>query len=359
MTIKFYDAHHKDDKKYWDISCLKKLLSHQADVYGAQSPRNYGKSYSGMQLCNEAIMKGENCFWGRYNKPESGQAYNTWLEFAPNLTPLKVPDSPFKWLIDECTGGKLCIFYWSVSQNAKGIDTPSKYMVCDEFIPERYTAKTRLDTEFADWDSVRKSIVRSYGTIPILFSNNIFWNNPFFLQWGIPPFSKGQIIKKIDTFSAVLNNEKYSQTRTVVFENVAGTKEIINRNLKEQALSFSSSRDLQRYFDNETKQEYTRIAKCPDLKKALEPIQLMSDGYYIGVRKYSGELYFCHTSPSYEYDTYVSEPEYIDIRRRHFRPKSVIPSFEDYFNSGICVFDTPDTLMAFMRWLRHSRQRIS
>lgn len=360
MVIKIKEARHDDSNPYWDIGCLKKLLSYQADAYIAQSPRSYGKSYSGMELClQNAIDKGENVAWGRYNKPEAGQAYNTWLEHCPNLVPMKAPDSPFKWLIDECTGGKVCIFTWSISQNAKGIDTPFKYMICDEFIPERYTSMPRMDTEFNDWDSVRKSLVRNWGTKVIMFSNNIYWQNPFFIKWGIPPFGKGKYLQKTDTLKATLNGETIKETRTIVVENVAGTSAIIKRNIKEQMLSFNSSEDLQRYFDNETKQEYTTIAECPDLNIPLSKAQYMSDGYYFNCRVLDGMYYWVKVRPDPSRRTFVAEPTYIDINKGHFRDTQTALVLEQIFNAGRCAFDDVETLNAFYRYLRNCRSRIS
>lgn len=359
MTIKYYDAIHDKDLAYWDKSCYKKLLSHKADAYAVQSPRNYGKSYSAMEDALEQVLKGENVAWGRYNKPEMGQAYNTIMDHMPNMVPLKVPESPFRWLIDECTEGKICIFNWSVAQNAKGMDTPFTRMICDEFIPERYTAMTRMDTEFRDWDSVRKSIVRSYGTKVVLLSNNIYWQNPFFLHWGIPPFGKGKILKKTDTFVGYLDDEPIKETRTIVVENVAGTPAIIKRNIRESLLSFSSTAEMQRYFDNETKQEYTTIAECPDMSINLENFRVMTEGYYFGVRMYDGIYYWTHTRPDFKSKTYVAEPEYIDLTKGHIRDTGLALILEDIFNKGRCCFDSAETLSAFYRFCRKCRGRIS
>lgn len=358
MTIKYYDAIHDPDLPYWDIRCLKKLLSHKADIYVAQSPRNYGKTYSGKDLVKETLDKGESVAWGRYNKPEVGQAIADLTTSLINLTPMKIPESPFRWYQDECTGGRVCFFSWSVSQNAKGMDFPFKYMLCDEFIPERYTAKTRMDTEFNDWDSVRKSIVRSYGTVPILLSNNIYWQNPFFLKWDIPAFGKGKILKKIDYFRGTIDGETIKEDRTIVIENVAGTPALIKRNIREQLLSFNSSEEMQRYFDNETRQEYTTLGECPDKTVPLYPLLFMSAGYYFGMRKYEGLWYFAKTKPNLSVATCVSEPEYIDERRNHYRNPKVCGDLEAMFNSGKCVFDRAETLNAFYRFLRQSRMRI-
>ena len=359
MTIKYYEAIHEPDNPYWDIKCLKKLLSHKADVYIAQSPRNYGKTYSAKQLVYETLLKGESVAWGRYNKPELSQAITDLTKNLPNLVPLKIPDSHFKWYQDECTGGCVCFFTWSIAQNAKGMDHPFKYMICDEFIPERYTNKTRMDTEFKDWDSVRKSIVRSYGTIPILLSNNIYWQNPFFLKWDIPAFSKGQILKKVDVMEGILEGEHIKETRTIVIENVAGTPALIKRNIREQLLSFNSSEEMQAYFNNETKQEYTTIGSCPNPKQPLQPMLFMTEGYYFGLKYYEGTYYFQKVKPHYDTNTFVAEPQYVDERINHYRQPKITSDMEEWFNSGKCVFDKAETLNAFYRFLRNNRTRVS
>ena len=84
----------------------------------------------------------------------------------------------------------------------------------------------------------------------------------------------------------------------------------------------------------------------------------MSDGYYMGNRDYDGKLYFSKNRPDTSKDTFVPEPQYIDFTKRHFRTTDYTKAFETAFNNGLCVFDKPETLNAFLRWLRHMRMRI-
>ena len=116
------------------------------------------------------------------------------------------------------------LYSWNIAQNLKGVDHPFVYNICDEFIPERYTNRTRYDTEFQDWNSCRKSLARSYDCMKtVLLSNCIDWFNPFFVAWNIPPFPKGHIYKDRKVMHATVNDKVFKTERTIVFENVAGT----------------------------------------------------------------------------------------------------------------------------------------
>lgn len=360
MTVKLREIDVKRGKEqpYWELKDLKKLLSYGSDIICVTSPRNIGKSYSAMQLAYESISKGHNVAWGRYNKIELGQAITSFREFAPDMMDFKLDNSTCKGMVDPATGGKIVFFPWNRSQNMKGLDIPFEYMICDEFIPERYTEKTRLDTEFADWNSVYLSLARNETTKCIMLANCIYWHNPFFLQWGIPPFSKGKILVADSTFRADVDGSKYETKRRIVCENVAMTEAMIERNLKQIAVGFGSSEDMQQYLDNVTKAEYTTIGVCPNKNIQLEKIQLMSDGYYMGFREYDGMFYFCKIKPDYSKETAVSEPANIDFHKNQWRTPKYNQFFEDIFNSALCVFDTPETLNAFLRWLRHNRNRI-
>ena len=348
----------KPEVEYWTVKDLKKLLSYGADIVCATSPRNCGKSYSAMELCYESISKGGYVAWGRYNKVELGQAVTSFKKFAPDMVKFETEDSTCKGLVDPATGGKIVFFPWNRSQNIKGLDFPFDYMVCDEFIPERYTEKTRLDTEFADWNSVYLSLARNNHTKVIMLANCIYWQNPFYLQWGIPPFSKGKILIADSTFSAIIKGKRIETKRRVVCENVAMTEGMIERNLKQIAVGFGSSEDMQHYLDNVTKAEYTTIGQCPVKSIQLENIQLMSDGYYMGFREYDGKYYFVKVKPDYSKETAVSEPSYIDFSKNQYRTPRYNQFFEEAFNSALCVFDTAETLNAFLRWLRHNRGKV-
>lgn len=360
MTTKIKEivVNRDSNQEFWELKDLKKLLSYGSNIVCVTSPRNIGKSYSAMQLAYESISKGHNVAWGRYNKIELGQAVTSFKEFAPDMIEFKLDNSACKGLVDPATGGRVVFFPWNRSQNMKGLDIEFEYMICDEFIPERYTEKTRLDTEFNDWNSVYLSLARNEHTKCIMLANCIYWQNPFYLQWGIPPFSKGKILIVDSKFNADVDGNKYETKRRIVCENVAMTGAMIDRNLQQIAIGFGSSEDMQHYLDNVTKAEYTTIGKCPDMKIQLESIQLMSEGYYMGFREHGGMFYFTKIKPDVNKETAVSEPAYIDFTKNQWRTPKYNQFFEDIFNSALCVFDTPETLNAFLRWLRHNRNRI-
>lgn len=343
--------------EYWDIKCLKYLLSLGAkgDIFISNSPRNYGKTYSVVELVKEVLLNGGSIAYGRYNKPELGSSMGDLLNKIDNLVPVKVEGSQLKFYEYTPTGGRIAFFYWSIAQNVKGTDWPFEYIICDEFIPERYTNKSRYDTEFKDWTSVYKTLARSYNPSVIMLANNIQWINPFYLSWGITPIDKGDIVRFVQYFSINVDGEKYRTSRTVIVENVQATKPIILRNLKQQAISFNSDKEMQNYFDNATRKEYCQIAKCPDANAPLSNIQIMSEGYYMRARGYNGLMYWMKVKQDANLTTITSEPEYIDVRTKTIKNKSVNEGLEDVFNSGLCVFDSTDTLMAFMRFLRHNR----
>jgi len=357
---RFYDAPMREDALYWDIKRLKKLLAYNCDIVGAQSPRNVGKSYSAMMLCQEALDKGKDVCWGRYNSVELSMARDTWLEFNPNLKKIKdMGGLSTKWYRDEATDGRIMFYSWNISQNIKGVDYPFVYNVCDEFIPERYTNRTRLDTEFGDWNSVYKSIKRKYPMKTIMLSNNIKWFNPFFLGWEIQPFAKGQIQKSITDFTVEAYGQTFKTKRTVAFENVGMSPAIIERIIADQALEATSSAELQSYIDNATKTEYCTFAICPDLSIPLSHHQCMSDGYYMSWRICNGLAYWCKVKPDRTKCTIVAEQDNVNPLTNHIRDRMIPQWAEDWFDNGKCVFDKAETLTAFLRWVRKSRVRIA
>lgn len=345
------------DKKYWDIECLKFDLSliSKGDILTAISPRNYGKTYSVIEFCKELLEKGESVAYGRYNQPELGSSIGDWLNKCPELVPVTVKESKLTWFEYPKTGAKLCFFSWSIAQNVKGTDHPFSFIICDEFIPERYTNKSRFDTEFADWTSVYKTLARSYNPTVIMLANCIQWINPFFLAWGISPVNKGCAVRFTDYFSINIDGEKFKTSRTVLVENVGATKPIIERNLKQQAISFSSDADMYAYFQNEMHQEYTQIGVCPDLSVPLLNIQIMSENYFMRARIHEGRMYWVKVKHDPTQRCATSEPEFIDFNLGIVKNKSINVGLEQVFNEGLCVFDTTVTLMAFMRFLRHNR----
>lgn len=336
---------------------MKYLLSlgSKGDIFIANSPRNYGKTYAVMELCREVLEKGGSIAYGRYNKPELGSSIADFLNKIDTLEPIKVEGSQLKWYEYTPTGGRVAFFSWSIAQNVKGTDWAFDYIICDEFIPERYTNKSRYDTEFRDWTSVYKTLARSYNPTVIMLANNIQWINPFYLKWGITPVDKGDIVRFVQYFNIKVDGENYRTSRTVILENLMATKPIILRNLKQQAISFTNDKDMENYFDNATRKEYCQIAKCPVTDAPLSTIQIMSEGYYMRARGYNGLMYWCKVKQDTNLTTITSEPEYIDMRTRTIKNKSVNEGLENAFNGGLCVFDTTETLMAFMRFLRHNR----
>lgn len=357
IVTKYYDARLPNDKLYWDIKDAKLMLSHHCDINNPTSPRNYGKSYALRMLSKEFMDKGEIVGWGRYSKNEMAKAISAWQEFNPELE--KSRDDLGNYILtDPLTEGRVMFFYWKNAHNNRDTDYPFTMITYDEIVPPRYTEKPRLDTEFNDWYDTDTSFSRSYNPIKFLVCNNIVWQNPYYLQWQIMPFGKGKMQKTISHISLEMDSGPLDVESATLVWNVAGTDAIIKRNIKQQALKFRTKEELQTYYDNETQQEYTTIGKCPDKKVQLEPIQLMSLGYYMSYRVYDGKYYFTKVNVNFDVDTYVSEPAYIDLNKKHYRYQALSTEFEEMFNLGICVFDNAQTLNAFYRWLRHNRQRV-
>ena len=357
ITTKYYQVRDPPDKAYWDIDDVNLLLSHHADISIAMSPRNYGKSYAGRVKCHQLMDKGGTVGWLRYNKLEMQKAITAWREFDPDLEESKDSNGT-KVLTDPFTGGRVVFGNWSTAHNNRDTDYPFDMLVYDEIVPPRYTKKTRLDTEFDDWYDTDTSLSRSYNPIKLLICNNIVWQNPFFLQWGILPFGKGQIQKNIVDIDIQAETGPIHTTSTIAIWNVAGTDAIVKRNITQNSLKFRTADELQDYYDNEMKQEYTTIAECPDKTIQLENFQLMSLGYYMGIRQYNGMYYFCKVAWDKDKETYVSEPQYVDIMKDQYRVNSMGTDMEDLFNAGLCAFDNANTLNAFFRWIRNMRMRV-
>ena len=362
MTTKFklIDAHHPQDEPYWDVKMLKKLLSHNCDYTCATSPRSVGKSFSAMTLAKECVDRGENVVWERYNKVELGLALTTWTDFAPYLKKEAIPNGVGWKLIDESSGGHVALIPWNIPQNAKGLDSAYIWEIKDEFIPESYKQKTRIFTEFDDAMSVRKSIIRKYPTRSIYLANAIQWINPYTTNWQLPPVDVGYALKAVQDFSYTSRSSgrTFKDTRTIIWENISMTDAMIERTIHSVAAGARSEAELQAYYDNATKQEYSRIEECPDKSVQLAPLQIMSGDYYMGYRKFDGCLYWTQIRPRPDLEVYVSEPEYIDIGKLHFRDVGLTRQIEQWFNDGRCIFDSPDTLVALQRWLFNNRKRI-
>ena len=146
--------------------------------------------------------------------------------------------------------------------------------------------------------------------------------------------------------------------KSVIWENIAMTDAMIERTFHSSVAGAKSEAELQAYYDNATKQEYSRIGVCPDMTIQLAPLQLMSQDYWMGYRVHDGQMYWTKVKPRTDIETYVSEAAYIDASKKRFRDPSLSPQIEKYFNEGRCIFDSPETLVALQRWLFHNRQRI-
>ena len=356
--IRDFPTIHPPEKEFWDISCLKRLLSHNADVSIATSTRNVGKTRAAMDLTNECLERGENVVWERWDKQGLSKTINTWKNYRPELKQSGLDGGDGTVLLDESTGGRIFCIPYGLSDNIKGLDIPDLvWEIKDEFIPEVYRIRTRLDREFEASMSVRKTLKRNSGMRSIYLANCIAWQNPYCWNWEIGPIDKGVTRKFIDKVTINVDGESYTESRTIVWENIALTKAMISRNLRSDMLAMTD-KQIEDYYDNATKMEYTKIEQCPDKSIQPEKMLLMSMGYYIGYRKYNNKLYLYASKPRSDIATYVAEPEYIDISKKHFRYPAVAKTFEDYFNNGRCIFDNAKTIMAFQRWLWHTRQKI-
>lgn len=312
-----------------------------------------------MDLCSEYLDKGLNSVWERYNKVELSTALEAWQEFRPDLRKEVMGQGRGWKLINDNTGAHIALLSWNIAQNAKGLDSAYVWEVKDEFIPERYVQKTRLDTEFDDSMSVRKSVIRKYPTRSIYLANCIQWINPYTIGWGFPPVDRGTALRMVEDMSYTTKSGKIiSDRKSVIWENIAMTDAMIERTFHSSVAGARSEAELQAYYDNATKQEYSRIGLCPDMSIQLAPLQLMSQDYWMGYRVHDGQMYWSKTKPRSDIETYVSEAAYIDASKKRFRDPSLSPQIEKYFNEGRCIFDSPETLVALQRWLFHNRQRI-
>lgn len=355
-TIKDFKTIHPPEKLFWDVEDLKKLLSYGGDITIATSTRNIGKTRAAMDFTMERLNKGENVAWERYTKKQLGKTVKTWLEYAPWMEKSTMEDG--EGVILEHTNGSQIIFIpYSLSDNVKGIDIPLTYEIKDEFIPERYTTKTRIDTEFESAMSVRKSLKRNGPMRSIYLANCICWQNPYCMEWEIGPIDMGITRKITDKYSVKIDGEVYSETRCIVWENIAMTPAMIKRNLKSDLVAMNE-KDIVDYYHNATNVEYTKIGNCPNPNTPLINYQIMSDGYYMGYRMYNGCAYIVNVKPRLDVPTYVGEPEYIDLDKKHFRYVPLGKDFEALFDAGRCIFDSAKTIMAFQRWIWHLRKRM-
>lgn len=356
--MKEVEITHKAEKEYWDVKDLEYLLSFNCDYTVVSSVRNLGKSYAGMTHARMQIEKGKTVLWERYSKDEFGMAVKAWQATAPNL--VKTDTKGYHEYVDEVTGGKLLLVQTSVATNLKGYDDlPDKLPVFeykDEFLPVRYLNANRFLNEYSDAMEIRKTFKRNGPMRSIYLSNCLNWMNPYTVNWNIPPIDTGKARIVYDTYSVKLGNETISDTRSIIWESVKPTDAQIRRILRTEVSSMNV-KDLDSYLDNEFYKEYNKVERCPDMSVQLQPIQLMSEGYYMSYRIYNGRYYFCKVKPNKTVNTYVSEKACIDIDTQHYRYPAMAKDFEDKFNDGLCIFDSSQTLMAYQRWLINLRKR--
>lgn len=346
------------ETEYYTKFDLQADLSYNCDYTVLTSVRNVGKSYSAMSYALDLIHDGKTVLWERYNRDEFKISVNAWLNFAPDLELVK---SGLKTLIDPISGGKLILIQTSTANNIKGYDDEYDRLpvleIKDEFLPIRYTNNTRFISEFNESMEIRKTFKRNGEMRSLYLGNNLNWVNPYTVGWNMPIVENGQRIKVTDTFS--LRNDDYdlSAIRTILWHSIKPTQKMLSRIFKQEIASMNKA-DLSEYFDNAFYKEYQAIAKCPDLKTPLSNFELMSDGYYMGVRIYDGKFYFAKVNHNKNVETYVSEPEYIDFETRHLRIKSVGIEFQNHFNAGLCIFDSMNTYYAFFRWIINLRKSL-
>lgn len=351
---------HNKNQEYYTVLDLKYLLSYNADYTAVSSIRNLGKSYSAMELSKEKIEQGKTILWERYNRDEFKIAKKTLENFFGDS--LEKPNDAGGYLEyeNENTGGKLLLCQTSVV-NIKGYDDILEHLpvfeIKDEFLPVRYTNNTRFLNEYNDAMEIRKTFKRNGPMRSIYLSNCLNWLNPYTINWGMTPINTGTAKFLIDTFSVKTEDGVISDSRTIIWESVKPTSAQIKRIMRTEVSSMNVN-SLDDYIDNEFYKEYGKIGKCPDMGVQLEPIQLMSEGYYFGFRIYNGRFYFCKIKPRSNVRTYVAEKPYIDIDTQHYRYPALGSEFEDKFNAGLCIFDDTKTLMAYQRWLINLRKRV-
>ena len=333
-------------------------LSYGADYTVLTSVRNIGKSYSAMEYALDLIKSGKTVLWERYTKDEFGMSVRSWENFAPSLISTK---GTVKTLLDEESGGKLILIQTSVANNIKGYDDELDKLpvleVKDEFLPVRYTSNTRFLNEFTEAMEIRKTFKRNGNMRSLYLGNNLNWLNPYTIGWNMPLVQNGERIKVTDTFNINKEDVNITAQRTILWHSIKPTQKMLTRIFEHEIASLNKS-DLEDYFDNGFYKEYESFGKCPDMKTPLVPYELMSQGYYIGIRVYDGKLYLCKVNHKQNSEVYVSEPEYIDYANNHIRIKTVGREFENRFDNGLCIFDNMNTYYAFFRWVVNLRKRL-
>lgn len=346
------------DSEYFTVNDLKLDLSFGCDYTILTSVRNVGKSYAAMEYALELVQSGKTVLWERYNKEEFAMSVKTWANFAPHLKPIK---GNIKTLMDDESGGKLLMIQTSLATNIKGYDDDLDKLpvleIKDEFLPVRYTNNTRFLTEFTDAMEIRKTFKRNSEMRSLYLGNNLNWMNPYTIGWQIPPLKSGETLKITDIYTMNKDEIKLSASRSILWHSIKPTEKMLNRIFKNEVASLNQS-DLSEYFNNQFYKEYECIEKCPDMKIQLSPHEIMSENYYMNFRFYNGKMYICKVAHDRNKEVFVSEPEYIDIEKRHLRVKSIGHEMERHFDNGMCIFDSMNTYYAFFRWIVNLRKRL-
>lgn len=346
------------ETEYYTKFDLELDLSFNTDYTVLTSVRNIGKSYSAMEYAHDLVKNGKTVLWERYTRDEFNMSLKSWLNFAPDLIPNK---GPLRTLTDRDSGGKIIIIQTSVANNIKGYDDEFDKLpvleVKDEFLPVRYNNNIRFINEFNEAMEIRKTFKRNGPMRSLYLGNNLNWLNPYTVGWNMPLVQNGERLKITDTYSISREDMNISAQRTILWHSIRPTQKMLTRIFSHEIASMNKS-DLDGYFNNSFYKEYESFGKCPDMKVPLSPYEIMSEGYYIGIRFYDGKMYMCKVNHKQGCEVYVSEPEYIDYENNHVRLKNFGREMENRFDSGVCIFDNMNTYYAFFRWVVNLRKRL-
>lgn len=348
MKIKEYPMLYPDELLYYS---LNKVLTFDADVYLIQSIRNLGKSYSAREIVKNAMDKGYNCAWLRWDKTETATALNKFSS-DKNLIAGMVKDSNVGYVVNDNNDSKTYFLSVKLAMSYKdfGIDK-LRFAVYDECVPEHYDVKTRRETEFKKLMSLFNTIKRDNKTRLIMICNCIDWFNPFTSAWEIHPFNSG--IVKVFTKDMLIDDKKYKMS--ILMENVKPTPAMVNRVAQLEVLR-GNYKTVQDYFKNQTSIQYNLLEKCPDLDTPLADIQFRVKDDFYSYRKYNGILYFVKTGFRKGVD--VDNADIHDMRPNEYRTKEIGKQLEDMFNRGILRFDNGHTFNAIVGTVYKYREHL-
>ena len=346
---------HEDDEFY----VLNELLSHDPDVGIAQSIRNLGKSYDGLDLCIDRIeMKNQNCAWSRWDREELKVA-EAEFERKVNMDEYKrfaLTKSSGSIYENQTTGKSITFTAVKDYTKYKGIDIPDlRYWIYDEFLPEKYQTITRKRDEFPAWSSLYTTLRRNNKKFTaLLISNCISWFNGYFDAWGILPFPSGQIKRYPQQY---IDPELGIEVkRTIVMDNVKPTKAMIKRVVADEVLKGKTNEEIQAYLNNATKDITSFVEKCPDKSIPLSKHQWLMNDHYYSYRIYDGLMYFCeHAKRDGVFTLTLNKDE---LKPGIVRDRSEAKLFEDYINMGMMRFEDAGTQSAIYLMVQLGKERI-